>query len=76
VFFVTNSALKTVDDLVAKMKKLGYENPKPEKVFGTARITAFYMKANYPEIKKVYVMGSKALRLALEEMGIEVLGAD
>jgi ribonucleotide monophosphatase NagD (HAD superfamily) len=76
VFFVTNSALKTVDDLVQKMKKLGYENPTPAKIFGTARIISSYMKVNYPGIKKVFVIGSKALRLALEEIGIEVLGAD
>jgi ribonucleotide monophosphatase NagD (HAD superfamily) len=68
--------LKTVDDLVQKMKKLGYENPTPAKIFGTARITSSYMNAYYPEVKKAYVIGSKALRLALEEIGIEVLGAD
>jgi 4-nitrophenyl phosphatase len=44
VFFVTNGALKTVDDLKAKMQKMGYQDPQTARIFGTARIMGSYIK--------------------------------
>jgi len=57
VFFVTNGALKTVDDLKAKMQKMGYQDPQTARIFGTARIMGSYIKVKYPEIKKAFVIG-------------------
>ena len=43
VFFLSNNATKSSQDSAEKMKRLGYSDPKPDQIFGTAFITAQYM---------------------------------
>jgi ribonucleotide monophosphatase NagD (HAD superfamily) len=59
-----------------KMTRMGYQNPKQDYVFGSAKITGQYMRINHPEIKKVFVIGMKSLRAELESVGIQVVGAE
>ena len=49
------------------MKAMGYLNPKESGIYGSARITARYVKDKYPEVKKAFVIGTKALRDVLED---------
>ena len=76
VFFFTNNSTKLVEDSVSKMKSLGYSNPKEDHIFGSAYVTAQYIKQKYPETRKAFVIGMKSLRVELERVGIKVVGAD
>jgi len=48
VFFFTNNSTKLVDDCVTKMKEFGYKSPKEDHIFGSAYVTAQYIKKNHP----------------------------
>ena len=58
------------------MQQLGYKNPKHDQIFGSAFVTAQYIKQNHPYAKKAFVIGMKSLRIELERVGINVVGAD
>ena len=73
---MSNNSTKLTHEYTDKMKQLGYQNPKEDPVFGSAKITAQYMRINHPEIKKVFVIGMKSLRAELESVGIQVVGAE
>ena len=70
VFFLSNNATKSAQDSAVKMKRLGYSNPKPDQIFGTAYITAQYMKKHHPFVKKAFVIGMSALKDELQKVGI------
>ena len=70
VFFYTNNSTKLAEDSVTKMLQLGYKNPKPEQIFGSAFVTAQYIKQHHPYAKKAFVIGMKSLRIELERVGI------
>lgn len=66
--FVSNNSTKTTQEYITKMKKFGYDGR--DNIYGSARVTAQYMLKHHPNIKKVFVVGTKALRLELEGVGI------
>ena len=74
IFFVTNSSGKSREDMANSFKKYGYEEAKPEQMYGTAYITANYLRDKYPELNFVRVVGMETLRDALKEVGIESEG--
>ena len=76
VYFVTNNASKTSQELADKMASMGYKIPKTDRMYATARVASGFLKHQYPHVKKVFAIGVKSLRLELEAMGFEVLGAD
>jgi ribonucleotide monophosphatase NagD (HAD superfamily) len=63
-------------DTIVKMKGMGFENPKPDQIYGSSKLLASYMEMNLPLVKKVYAISAKSVRTELESKGIEVLGAD
>ena len=76
VFFVTNKTSKTSIECVNKMKGMGYTGAKESHTYTMATVTSKYIKRKLPEVRKVFVIGFKAIRDSLEEQGIEVIGAD
>lgn len=73
---MSNNSTKVTHDFTEKMKRMGFQNPKKEHVFGSAKITGSYMCINHPKIRKVFVIGMKSLRTELESVGIQVVGAE
>jgi ribonucleotide monophosphatase NagD (HAD superfamily) len=73
---VSNNGRKVTADTVAKMKGMGFENPKPDQIYGSSKLLAAYMEMHLPQVKKVYAISSKSVKTELESKGIEVLGAD
>ena len=76
MFFVTNTASKTSIECVEKMKGMGYTGAKESHTYTMASVLAKYLKKKFPEVRKVFAIGVKAIRDSLEEQGVEVLGAD
>lgn len=60
----TNNSTNTQLDYVAKLDRMGISVPE-ESIFTSAVATATYLRSNYPEGTRVYVVGMKALRQAI-----------
>ncbi|XP_077482424.1 glycerol-3-phosphate phosphatase [Stigmatopora argus] len=74
VFFVTNNSSKTRKMYVDKMSTLGFD-AKEDEVFGTAYCSAMYLKTVCQmQGKKVYLIGSDAMKQELEAVGIQQTG--
>lgn len=68
--FMTNNSSKNIDGYVNKLKSLGIEATRDDFVNST-NVTIDYIHANL-EGKKLYVLGTKALKDAFIEAGINV----
>ncbi|XP_056152940.1 glycerol-3-phosphate phosphatase [Lampris incognitus] len=73
VFFVTNNSSKTRRMYAEKMGRLGFEVTEQE-VFGAAYCAAMYLRNICGLDGKVYLIGTNALKLELEEVGIQQTG--
>jgi ribonucleotide monophosphatase NagD (HAD superfamily) len=62
--------------MVAKMQKLGYAKARPEQMYGSAYIVSQYLKENYPDFKKVRVVGMDSIKKELEKVGISSVGGE
>lgn len=75
VSFLTNNSSKSVDDYVAHLRKLGIA-ARPEDVFTSALATMELVRARYPQLQRVFVVGTPSLRSEISAAGFEVLPAD
>ena len=76
VFFVTNNATKLPNSACEKMRGMGYNSVKQNTVYTSAGCVAKYIVRKYPEFRKIFAIGESSIRQALEDEGIEVIGAD
>jgi len=76
VFFVTNNSSATRKQYIAKLKKLGYPELKPEVIYCAAAAVAKYME-HIGYKGKVFVLGGEGLREELSAVdGLEILPKD
>ena len=73
---MSNNGSKTPQTSVDKMLGLGYANPKVDQVVMSSLISAKWVKKNLPNVTKVFVIGTKAVRDTFEAEGIAVIGAE
>ena len=66
--FLTNNSSKSAKDYLAKILKLGLKAT-PDNITTSASATFFYLKKRYPNVKKVYVLGTASLREEFEDHG-------
>jgi ribonucleotide monophosphatase NagD (HAD superfamily) len=77
VFYVTNGSGKTREDLVTKFEKLGHPGAlNTQQMYGSAYVTAQYLKRHHPEITKVRVVGMNTLKTELARVGKESDGGE
>lgn len=69
--FLTNNAMRTREENVIHMEKMGYTNIRPESFFNSAMAAAKYAKKNY-EGNRAYYIGGQGMKQALEEEGFEI----
>ena len=69
--FLTNNAMRTREENVIHMEKMGYANIQPESFFNSAMAAAKYAKKNY-EGNRAYYIGGQGMYQALEEEGFEI----
>ncbi|MFJ7668385.1 TIGR01457 family HAD-type hydrolase [Lysinibacillus sp. NPDC097195] len=68
-FYVTNNSSKTKEQLQEALRAIGVEAPLHH-IYSSALVTAKYVALNYPG-KKVAMMGSDGIKLALLDEGID-----
>jgi 4-nitrophenyl phosphatase len=75
VFFLTNSALKTREQLLAKFQQLGIE-AKKEECYTSAYAAALFLKSQgfSSNGKRAFVVGMGALEKELAEAGVDFCG--
>ncbi len=73
--FLTNNPTKSVNDYVAKLKNLGIDAT-PQEIYTTAVATIDYIKINYPEAKRLFVLGTPSMIKEFEDAGFEMAADD
>ncbi len=73
--FLTNNPTRSISDYVAKLHKLGI-NAQPEEVYTTAVATIDYIKINYPEARRLFVLGTPSMLAEFEAAGFELTADD
>lgn len=68
----TNNSSKTQMDYVAKLARMGVRDVPAERIVTSATATADYLATRYPAGTRVYVVGEKGIREALENAGFDV----
>lgn len=73
--FLTNNAMRTPEENVKHMEKMGYTGLKPEQFYNSAMASAAYVRKNYPGNKAFYI-GRPAVKKALKAEGFEITDTD
>lgn len=73
--FLTNNPTRSTGDYVAKLKALGIDAT-PDEIYTTAVATIDYIRINYPQAKRLFVMGTPSMIAEFEEAGFEMTADD
>lgn len=73
--FLTNNPTRSINDYVAKLHKLGID-ARPEEVYTTAVATIDYIKINYPDARRLFVLGTPSMLAEFEAAGFELTADD
>ena len=73
--FLTNNPTRSLADYILKLRKLGIEAT-DEEVYTTAVATIEYLKAQMPDVKRLYVVGTPSMMREFEEAGFELAPAE
>lgn len=73
--FLTNNSSKSVPDYLAKLEKLDL-GVGADQLFTSGLATNQYLKANHPEYKRLFILGTESLRAEFAESGFTVVGID
>ncbi|TFV48308.1 HAD-IIA family hydrolase [Bradyrhizobium niftali] len=69
--FVTNNSTHAPEDVVRKLRGFGLSTA-PSKVVTSAITAADLIRANYPHLTRIYVIGAPSLVTAMRNVGLEV----
>ncbi|MGI6402248.1 MAG: HAD-IIA family hydrolase [Thermoguttaceae bacterium] len=70
--FLTNNSSKSAKDYLTKILNLGL-TATPDNIATSASATFFYLKQHYPEVKKIYVLGTASLREEFVDHGYTMI---
>lgn len=73
--FLTNNSMRTREENVSHMEKMGYRGIKPEQFYNSAMASVQYVKAHYTG-NKAYYLGKAGLWQALTEEGYRITDQD
>lgn len=73
--FLTNNPTRSTGDYVAKLKALGIDAT-PDEIYTTAVATIDYIRINYPQAKRLFVMGTPSMIAEFEDAGFEMTADD
>lgn len=72
----TNNSGRHPDEYVTKLAKMGVPDIQPEQIVTSGTATADYLKNEYPEGTRLYVVGNPGLYKVLEEAGFVLADED
>ncbi len=70
--FLTNNSSKSAKDYLKKILSLGLKAT-PDNITTSASATFFYLKQHYPDVKKIYVLGTASLREEFTDHGYTMI---
>lgn len=70
--YLTNNSSKSAKDYLKKILSLNLKAT-PDNVSTSATATYFFLRKNYPNVKKVYVLGTASLREEFAEQGYTLI---
>lgn len=73
--FLTNNPTRSLDDYVAKLRKMGIEAERSE-VYTTAVATIDYIREHYPDARRLFVLGTPSMTAEFEAAGFEMCADD
>ena len=73
VTFLTNNSSKSSRDYLTKLEKLNLE-VNADQLFTAGMATLEYLRANHPEYRRLFVLGTESLREEFAEEGFTVVG--
>ena len=73
--FLTNNPTRSVKDYVKKLRGLGIDAT-PEEIYTTAVATIDYLHQNYPEARRLFVLGTPSMTAEFEAAGFEMTADD
>ena len=73
--FLTNNPTRSLQDYLKKLEKLGIEATE-DQMYTTAVATIDYIKANRPDWKRLYVIGTPSMVAEFERAGFEMAATD
>ena len=69
--FLANNPTRSIKDYLAKLQKMGVEASE-ENMYTTAVATIDYLKANMPEARRLFVVGTPSMKAEFERAGFEL----
>lgn len=66
--FLTNNPSKSTDDYLAHLDKMGISATR-EEMYTSAQATIDYIKINYPEMKRLFILGTPSMIKEFEQAG-------
>ena len=69
--FLTNNPSKSIADYLAKLAAMGIEASE-EEMYTTALATIDYIRTNYPEAKRLFLLGTPSMQAEFVKAGFEV----
>ncbi len=73
--FLTNNPTRSLDDYLAKLHKMGIQASR-EQMYSTVPATIDYIKENYPEARRLFLLGTPSMITQFEEAGFESTAED
>lgn len=68
--FLTNNPSKSTEDYKANLLNMGI-SAKKEEIYTSAVATIEYLRKNYPEVKRLFILGTPSMIREFEEAGFE-----
>lgn len=73
--FLTNNPSKSIADYLSKLSSLGIEATR-EEMYTTALATIDYIKSNYPQARRLFLLGTPSMISEFEKAGFESANDD
>lgn len=73
--FLTNNPTRSISDYLAKLEKMGIE-ASTDNMYTTAVATIDHLKANMPDVKRIFVIGTPSMKAEFERAGFELTSED
>lgn len=69
--FLTNNPTRSIKDYLLKLKKMGIDAT-PDNMYTTAVATIDWLKANMPEARRLFIVGTPSMKAEFEQAGFHL----
>jgi len=73
--FLTNNSSYSTAEYLNKLREMGIM-VKQDQIYTSNLATIDYLKSEHPEVEKLYILGTDALKMEFQAAGYEVMGED